>query len=72
MASLKHDIRVGMDVFARDGRWLGVVVRVDDDALAVGRWWGLVGRLRVPLPAVDVVSLERVIVRVACPPPGRG
>ena len=32
-------------------------------ALLVGRWWGLVGRRRIPIDAVQTVSLERVVLR---------
>jgi len=30
--------------------------------LLVGRWWGLLGRRRIPLAAVQTVSLERVVL----------
>lgn len=33
-------------------------------AIAVGRWWGLAGRLVIPLDDVQTVSLERVVLRL--------
>jgi hypothetical protein len=35
-----------------------------DGELVVGRWWGLRGRRRIPLDAVQTVSLERVVLRL--------
>ena len=31
-------------------------------AFVIGKWWGLVGRRRLPLDAVQTVSLERVVL----------
>ena len=33
-------------------------------AIAVGRWWGLLGHRTIPLDDVQTVSLERVVLRL--------
>jgi hypothetical protein len=37
---------------------------IGEGALTVGKWWGLVDRRRIPLDAVQTVSLERVVLRL--------
>jgi hypothetical protein len=33
-------------------------------AITVGRWWGLIDRRTIALDAVQIVSLERVVLRL--------